>query len=113
MTTAADVYLRETYGGLFEPARVNKATGAAPISVAGFNPEAVTVTFVNTGVNDIYLWIDDTVSAANGIKLGASGGLLSLTVRDDMMLPTENWYAVSPGGASVIAALYELRSIAV
>lgn len=113
MGTAADEYLRETYGGLFEPAKVNKATGAVPISVSGFNPEAVTATFINTGANPVYIWIDDTVSAANGILLGANGGFLSLNVKDDAMLPTENWYAVSPGGASTIAGLYELRSIAV
>ena len=98
MGTASDEYLRETYGGLFEEATVNKAVTAANVSIGGGNPECVSVTFVNTGANPAYLWLDNTVSAANGILLAANGGFLSLTVRDDMTLPTRDWHAVAPSG---------------
>lgn len=112
MGTAADEYLRQEFGGLFEPAKVLRTTGATAVSVSGRNPECTAVIFVNTGANTVYLWTDNTVAAGNGIMLAANGGFLSLTTRDDMMLPTEDWWAISPAGASTVAANYQLRSIA-
>lgn len=110
MATAAFEYLRANYGGDVEIKEGSTVTGVANVSILGTNAEAVTLNLVNGGAFDIYVWWDNTVSASKGIKLAANGGFLSLNVVDDAVLPTMDWHAVSPGGASSISFLACLRS---
>lgn len=110
MATAAYEYLRATYGGDVEIKDGSTITGAGSVSILGGNPEAVTLSLVNTGANPCYVWWDNTVSANKGILLAANGGFLSLNVVDDAVLPTMDWHAVSPGGASSVSFLACLRA---
>jgi hypothetical protein len=74
--------------------------------VVGNDPNAGALTFINTGANDIFLKLRQDLAATNGIRLAANGGSVSLTMRDDFTLPTREWFAASPAGAS---SLYILR----
>lgn len=102
MPAAALEYLRATYGGDFEPVGGTFPTGAAAIQVSNNDPEVVSLTFINLGANPVFLAPTNKVSATEGVLLGSNGGLLSLTVRDDALLPTLDWHALSPAGASTV-----------
>jgi hypothetical protein len=103
---AAMRWLEKEFGGALQELETFPATAAAVATVVGNNPDAVLLLFINTGAFDIFLKLRQDIPAATGIRLGANGGGTSLSVREDGTLPTREWFASSPGGAS---SLYILR----
>lgn len=77
-----------------------------PTKVVDNNPEAVQLTIINLGAEDVYLRPANNPSTKAGILLLASGGSVSLNVRDDGMLPGRQWYGVS---AAATSDMYFLR----
>lgn len=102
-------YLRATYGGDFEEEEGSVATAAGPKSLGGNDPECVERVFVNTGANTVYIGLTQEVSAAAGIPIAAGGGSVIFSVRDDALLSTREWFAVSPAGASSVYTLKTRR----
>lgn len=109
MDTAARAYLRATYGGDFQEEEGSVATAAGPASLGGNDPECIERVFCNLGGNTVYFGLSPEVSATNGIPLNPNGGTVSLSVFEDGMLPTREWFAVSPGGASTVYTLKTRR----
>lgn len=104
---AALDWLHHEYGeGYLEEVELAPNTAAAPALVVPGDPDSLSLTMVNMGVFDIFLTLIQNATAGTGIRLGANGGSVSITVRDDATLPTRAWYGASPGGAST---LYTLR----
>jgi hypothetical protein len=106
---AAQAYVEAEFGGPVDILQTVVATGAAASRILQNNPERLSVTFFNLGANDVYLLFDDSVSATKGIALQASGGAVNMTVRDDQMLPTREWWVISPSGASTVIAISTQR----
>lgn len=66
------------------------------------NDDRVALTVINLGASAVYMNIDTAVSASNGIRLGATGGSVSMNWRDDLVLPGREWHAIDPTGAVTV-----------
>lgn len=110
MATAAYDYLRAQYGGDFEVKSGTVNATANNATVSGGNPEAATLTLVNSGPNPCYVWWDNTVAANNGVLLAANGGFLSMNVVEDAVLPCMDWHVVAPTGNTTLNYLLCIRN---
>lgn len=99
------IFLRDRFGGDFEESEETIAVGTAAERITLNDPEAVSMTVVNTGTDNVTLGLTPQVTAGVGIILNP-GGVASLTVRDDATLPTREWWAI---GASAGQSVYVLR----
>lgn len=99
-------YLQSRFGGAIAETQQVITTGAAPVVAADNDPDALGMVLVNLGLNIVYVGLEGSVGAANGIAIAASGGYRSFTIDQDMTLVGRRWYAISPTGAST---LYVLR----
>jgi hypothetical protein len=99
-------WLQKEFGGAFQELETFPATAVGNTSVVGNDPNSAALLFVNIGAQDVILKLRQDLPVATGIRLGANGGGTVMTIRDDMTLPTREWFAASPGGAS---QLYILR----
>lgn len=98
--TALEAFLREQYGGRFTVEPTTVAIQTALTQAVGNDFERMALTFINVGANDIYLTPDRSAAVGNGILLGATGGFLSLTARDDLVLVGWSWFGVAATGAT-------------
>lgn len=106
---AAREFIAQDLGGPTSEAESTVATGANAVSICGNDPDAVGLTIVNVGAQNVFIGLTQGVSATNGIFLGANGGLVTMSVKDDYTLPTREWFAVSPAGASTVYVLRQRR----
>lgn len=98
--TALEAFLREQYGGRFtvEPTTVSVGTGLTKVVDNDF--ERMALTFINIGANDVYITPSRDAADGKGVLLGATGGFLSLTARDDLVLVGWSWFGVAHTAAS-------------
>jgi hypothetical protein len=99
---AALRWLEEEFGGTISEAETDPAVTATAATITSNDPDAVAILFINLGTTDIFIGLSKNVSATAGIKLSAGGGSAGFVVREDGTLPTREWYAVSPGGATTL-----------
>lgn len=99
------LYLRDAFGGDFEEMDAGVAVGTAGVQVTPNDPEACSLTIINTGSTNIALAPNNQVSLAAGIIL-FPGGSLSLQVQYDMTLPSREWWAI---GSAAGGSLYYVR----
>jgi len=78
------------------------SVGTSVVKVLDGNPNRLAYTIVNMSDNTLYVAFDEQVSATRGIVLGASGGNLAVSVKDDFTLVTRPVYALASGGSSAI-----------
>jgi hypothetical protein len=100
VTGAAIQFLSGLYGGPVIEKESFTATGVLMAEVLGNDPDSLAVNFANTGAFDVFLNIRQDQGATIGFRLGANGGSVGMNVRDDGTLPSRQWFAASPGGAS-------------
>lgn len=95
-----EAYLREQYGGRFlvQPQTVTIDTTLT--QAIGNDFERMGLTIINTGANDVHLTPDKSATTSIGVLLGANGGFLSLTAKDDLILVGWSWYAIATTAAS-------------
>jgi hypothetical protein len=98
-------FLRDRFGGDFQDLEATTSVDTAAVKIVDNDPEAVALTLINLGTDDVYVAPSNTVSDTAGIELNP-GGSVSLTVRDDGMLPTRDWWAI---GASNGQTIYSVR----
>jgi hypothetical protein len=106
---AAQAFVEGEFGG---PVNVGLAELQSSPTSQRFllnDPERLSVTFVNLGIYTVYLMFDAEVSATRGIAINASGGFVNMDVRTDQMLPTREWWVISPTGYSDMIAIYTKR----
>lgn len=99
------LFLRDQFGGDFEESDGELAVGVNPVQIVANDPEACSLTIINTGSDYMYVAPNNTPSVTAGIVL-TPGGSLSLQVQYDMTLPTREWWAVA---ASAGQSLYYVR----
>jgi len=75
------------------------AVGTVSTKVIGANPNRVALVFVNNGINNVYLFTDNTVSATKGFLLAGGGGSVTLNWRDDLVLNAQEWWGIAIGAA--------------
>jgi hypothetical protein len=76
------------------------------------NADRLGLLLLNLSANTVYVSIDNSVSATNGIRLGANGGSVALNVTDDGMIQTRTWYGLATGAGSSMYILELSRFIA-
>ena len=103
--SAALQYVAKEYPGQYEEDDALVAVGTAATPVVLADPERMSVGFSNVGTTDIYMQPKSAVGLANGILLLAGGGSLTLNVRDDLTLPTLEWWAYSTAAGGAIYAV--------
>ena len=109
---AAAEFLRERYKGELTEDETSVTVGTAVSTVIGSNPDRLGLLILNLSANTVYVSIDNSVSATNGIRLGANGGSVSLNVTDDGMIQTRTWYGLATGAGSSVYVLDLNRFIA-
>lgn len=108
-TGAAQTYVEAEFGGpVTESEAAFSLTASTPTRILENNPERLSATIINLGASDVYVWISDLVSSTYGIYLAQSGGSVNVSVRDDQMLPTREWWAYSEatGGDVFVISTY-------
>lgn len=63
------------------------------------------ICFFNPGLVDVWIWVDATVSTTFGQHLPAGGGFACYNFREDMLLPTSEWFAVTALSAATLSTL--------
>lgn len=110
---AAIEYLKQTFGGSFDFDQSDFTVGVALQNILPFNPERVMFTIMNLGATIISVSPDQLTTALHGLRLGPNGGVVSFNVRDDGVIPTLNWTAVSDvaGGALYVIETYRISKL--
>jgi hypothetical protein len=72
------------------------------------NGDRMGIAIVNTSINNCYIAFSSAVGNAEGIFLAAGGGSFTANVRQDMTLPTHDWWAMA---IAAPAALFVLEII--
>lgn len=107
---AAMSYVEGIFGGPVTEDDIPLSLSSGVVTRAVENdPERLSLTVINLGTNDVYMALDETVSSTYGIGVFASGGFASFNVRDDQLLPTREWWVISPNGATDLYILYTRR----
>jgi len=92
--------LSARFKGVFTYEEEEFTIGTTPVLIRSSDIERVSLLVQNTGLTTFYIGPSPAVSATRGIRLGPTGGLASMDVYEDSILPAVSWYAVSsaPGG---------------
>lgn len=109
---AAAEFLRSRYKGELTEDETSVTVGTAVSTVIEGDADRLGLLLLNLSSNTIYVSIDNTVSATNGIRLGANGGSVALNVTDDGMIQTRTWYGLATGAGSSMYVLELSRFIA-
>lgn len=109
---AAAEFLRERYKGELTEDETSVSVGTAVSTIIGGNADRLGLLILNLSNNTVFVSIDNSVSATNGIRLGANGGSVALNVTDDGMIQTRTWYGLATGAGSSVYVLDLTRFIA-
>lgn len=104
---AALDYTEKTLGGQLLEQETNPSISTTPVVVVSNNPDRVALAVVNLGAGNVFMALNNTPSASVGLLLGASGGSVTLNLRDDLTLPSRQWSAVCPSGGPSILEVIE------
>jgi hypothetical protein len=111
MQGAPAEYARQLYKGELEIVKDIQAIGNSAERVLKADGERVFTYLVNLGNDTIFVGFDNVVSSSRGMYLAANGGYISFNAFEDMMLPTEELWAVSVGTSTNIY-FYTMRRFA-
>lgn len=100
MPPLIDEYLRREFGGDFETESTIVTVGTGITDVRDGDGERPILGFINVSANTIRLHPLRGVTSTRGIILNASGGSVSVTLRDDFQLPFMPWQAIASGAGS-------------
>lgn len=102
-------FVEGEYGGPVDEQSATLVIGPSVSRIVDNNPEAVSFTLLNLGSNNLFVALDDSVSASHGILLVANGGSMSLNVRNDQELPARAWFAIAPKGNTDVFYIRNVR----
>ena len=106
---AAVEYIEKLYGGRYEENDVIVSVGTAATRIVGNSPDRLTLTIINYGANTVYLQPINAPAVKQGIIIDAQGGSVSMNVRDDLTLPSLEWWGIADTAASDIFVLEVTR----
>lgn len=107
--SALDRYVNDYVGGRFDVKTETVSIGTTVTQAVPNDFERLAITFINAGANDVHILPNQNVTISRGIVLGANGGFLSLTVRDDLVLVGYDWYGIATTAASDLEVISVLR----
>jgi len=86
--------LARRYGGIFREVITTPTIATLPIKVVTYNPERVALVVVNGGSQNKYLSPRENVSATNGITIPVLGGIWTINIIEDFILPSLEWWMI-------------------
>lgn len=92
--------INEQLGVDTRPVISNPQIGTTVQKVLSNNDRRCSLTFINLSTNDIYIMIDNQVSATRCIRLGSGGGSASLNWQYDLHILLWEWHALASGANS-------------
>lgn len=107
--TGAARWFTETV--LAGPTRITSTTLLVQNSatqIVAQSPDRVNLVITNNGAFNIAVTPFANGSPTTGIILGASGGNVTMNVRDDFELVSQQWFGISVGGATTTTAFETL-----
>lgn len=78
------------------------AIAATPTQFLVNDPNALQLTIINTGTNDMNIWTDSSVSTTKGIRIAANGGSYEIDFTRFGTFPTRTWWGIGIGGTTTI-----------
>lgn len=106
---ALEAFLQSEFGGRFDVKTTSVSVATALTQVVKHNMERMGLVFVNVGSNDVHITPSREASGSVGILLGSSGGFLSLTARNDLVLVGFDWFGVASTASSDVYIIEILR----
>lgn len=73
-----------------------------PTQFLANDPNALQLTIINTGTNDMNIWTDSTVSTTKGIRIAANGGSYEIDFTRFGTFPTRTWWAIGLLGSTTL-----------
>ena len=101
------VFGRETR---FNPRPLTTAVAVTATHLWRASPDRVALVIQNIGAQNMYVGTSPTVSATNGLLLGAGGGVMSLSAEQDGETPTREWWGLA---AAVGTTIYSAEVVGV
>lgn len=80
----------------------NTALTTSSQQVAPADPGCLSLVFVNLGSVDAIIAPNNAPSTTNGVIVPANGGLVAYNFKDDLLLPTYEWFGIGNGGNTTI-----------
>lgn len=108
---AALDYLQRRFAGFLRERETEPSIGTAVSVAVPGSSERVSLLVVNLSANTVYLGTSPNVSSTRGIRLAPNGGLISMSIDEDSLLPTLQWYAIATGAASALYVLAIQREV--
>lgn len=84
---------------------VTSTVGTTPTLIARQNPNRLCLWIANNSASTLFVLPKNTVSSTNGFYIAPNGGTLVVQVKDDLILPSLNWYAIAGGAGSNITVV--------
>jgi len=102
LTPTLDALLQKEYGLRSHPGPETGvvAVGTTATKLCSNNPNRIGLSFQNLGSGNIYVYLDNTVSANKGRLIAGGGGSLDFDWRVDTTLISNDWYGMAPGGVT-------------
>ncbi len=98
---AVNAYLEKEFGGPFTIRETDVTVGTAAASVVGNSPDRTGLIVINVGVNVATVGWRKGLAAGTGILLNASGGSLTMNVRDDFVLPSWELFCIGAAASTL------------
>jgi hypothetical protein len=95
---AALEFLQKRFGGLFREVTTQVVTSIVRAQIVEPSGERVSLTIVNLGGSEVFIDPTSGVSSTRGIRISPNGGLFSVNVDQDALLPTLQWFGVATAG---------------
>lgn len=102
-------FLENEFGGKYVARTTFPTVGTSLARLVPNDMERMALTIINTGADDVYLTPGPNAAVGTGILLGANGGFLSLTARDDLVVVGYDFWAIASTASSAAMVIEILR----
>lgn len=102
MKSLVQEYLGNLFGGEFQELTDDLTIGTTASEAAGGDAERAQLGFVNLSANTIWLRPIRGATTTSGIQINANGGIVTMNIVEDGLLPTLPWSAIASGAGSAL-----------
>lgn len=111
LTGAARWFSEHYLGGPTRKVSSTPIVQSSATQIVGISPDRVNLVIINQGAFDVSVTPFANGSPTTGIRLGATGGNMTLTIQEDFDLVSQEWWGISVGGAVQMYALESLSDV--
>lgn len=104
-------FLANEFGGLFQATESTLSIGSSSQQVAANDSERVFILMANIGIELVTIQINRNAASNEGFLLPPNGGLLAFNLKEDFVMPSYLFNAISSGLGSSLTVI-EVRRVA-